>query len=162
MPASPARVYLDSNVLLAYVAGAQGRADAVRAVLEASRGKEIEVLTSVLSITEVAYAAQERDAGLTEEAEDSIDKLWEPASPITLVAVSERLTFRARGLIRQARQKGIRSLRSADALHLASATQANCSEVFTYEAEATRRGWSSLIGIPVNEPAVDQPTLPDL
>lgn len=162
MPASPARVYLDSNVLLAYVGGEEARADAVRAVLEASRRTEIEVLTSVLSITEVAYAAQERDARLTEEAEDSIDKLWEPASPITLVAMSQRLTLGARGLIREAKWRGIRSLRSVDALHLASAVQANCSEVFTYEKEATRRGWSTLIGMPVHEPSVDQPTLPDI
>ena len=43
MRARPIRVYLDSNVLIAYVADEEGRAGVVQSVLEDARGKKSEV-----------------------------------------------------------------------------------------------------------------------
>ena len=51
MRARPIRAYLDANVLIAYVADEEGRAGVVQSVLEDARGKKIELITSVLSIT---------------------------------------------------------------------------------------------------------------
>ena len=105
MPGNAPRIYVDACVLLAYVGDEAGRADIVLAMLDASRRGEIEVLTSVLSVAEVAYGGLERDAGLTAAGEAEIDKLWAPASPITLVDVSEPLARTARSSIRSARDK---------------------------------------------------------
>jgi predicted nucleic acid-binding protein len=100
MPAEAVRrlYYVDANVLLAYVGNETGGADIVEALLDEARRGEIEIITSVLSIAEVAFGAQERDAGLTPEGEAHIDTLWQPASPITLVDVSETTAREARRL----------------------------------------------------------------
>ena len=49
------RVYLDANVLIAYLANEADRADVVQAVLNDAQEEKIELLTSVMSIAEVAY-----------------------------------------------------------------------------------------------------------
>lgn len=116
MPAEPQRVYFDANVFLAYVGNEEGRADTVQALLDEARRVELEILTSVLTIAEVAYGAHERDAGLTEASEEAIDQLWTPASPVMLVDVSQAVTRRARTLIRTAVTKGLTGLRGADAV----------------------------------------------
>ncbi len=99
MPVSPPRVYFDANVLLAYVGDEEGRADTVQTLLHEGRRGEIEILTSVLSIAEVAFGALERDNGLTVEGEAAIEELWTPASPIQLIDVTQALTRQARTLI---------------------------------------------------------------
>ena len=55
MPASPHRVYFDANVFLAYVSNEDGRAAVVRSLLAEAQRAQIEIVTSVLSIAEVAY-----------------------------------------------------------------------------------------------------------
>jgi len=112
----------------------------------------------VLSITEVAFGANERDSGLTDEGETAIDELWSPASPITLIDVSEALTRSARALIRSAKVQG-RSVRGADAVHLASAVLFGADAIYTYEADARRQTWAQLTAIPVSEPVTDRPQL---
>lgn len=160
MPASnPRCIYFDACVLLAYIGNEAGRADVVEALLEDGRKNQIQIVTSVLTITEVAFGAQERDAGLTPDGEAKIDTLWQPASPITLVDVSEATTRAARGLIREAKSKGAARVRPFDALHLASARLVGVEEFFTYEETKTRNGWTELTGLTVSEPSVANPHL---
>lgn len=158
MPASTRRIYVDANVLLAYLGNETGHAEIVQALLDEARRSEIEIITSVLSIAEVAFGAQERDAGLTPEGEAQIDTLWQPASPITLVDVSQATAREARSVIREAKTKGLARLRSMDAMHLASARLHGADEIFTYEVKA-RSSWQELTGLPVNEPSVTTPQL---
>lgn len=99
MPADPPRLYFDANVFLAYVGNEEGRADTVQALLDEARRAEVVIVTSVLSIAEVAYGAHERDQGLTEAGEEAIEELWTPASPVTLVDVSQAVTRNARTII---------------------------------------------------------------
>jgi len=115
-------------------------------------------LTSVLSIAEVAFAANDSTGVVSPEDEEAIDQLWVPASPITLVDVSETVTRTARSLIRQARGGG-GGVRSADALHLASAQLHGCSRFFTYEKASTRARWNELVDATVEEPFTDFPQL---
>lgn len=152
-------MYVDANVLIAYIGDEPGRADIVGALLEDARQGKIEVLTSVLSIAEVAYGAEEASGTLTVDGEAAIDKLWEPASPVTIVDVSQALTREGRGLIREAKQRQVSAPGSIDALHLASAILHGCDEIFTYEKEATRTKWAAATGLPVSEPYVDEPPL---
>jgi predicted nucleic acid-binding protein len=159
MPASPRRVYFDANVFLAYVGNEEGRADVVQALLDEARRGEIEIVTSVFSIAEVAYGAHERDHGLTEAGEEQIEQLWTPASPVTLVDVSQAVTRNARTIIREAKDQGLSGLRGADAVHLATARMFGCGEVFTYETEALRTKWQQITGIHVSEPIANTPQL---
>lgn len=159
MPVDLRRVYLDANVLLAYVGDEAGRAGVVAALLDAARTKKIEVLTSVLTITEVAYAAHEIAHGLTTDGEAEIDKLWEPASPILVVEMSPVHARRARSLIRAAKDRGIAAPGANDALHIASAVLHDCTQIFTYEGQGRRQQWAELSGLDVVEPYVNEPPL---
>ncbi len=47
MPDSVPRVYVDANVLLAYVGNEEGRADTVQSILEDARKSRIDLLTCV-------------------------------------------------------------------------------------------------------------------
>ncbi len=158
MPADPRRLYFDANVFLAYVGNEEGRADTVQALLDEARRAEILILTSVLSIAEVAYGAHERDQGLTEAGEEAIEELWTPASPITLVDVSQAVTRNARTIIRDARSQGLSGFRGADTVHLATASMFGCDVILTYEGEARRMRWQQIVGIPVSE-TTDTPQL---
>ncbi len=159
MPADLRRLYFDANVFLAYVSDEDGRADTVQALLDEARRAEILILTSVLSIAEVAYGAHERDQGLTEAGEEAIEELWTPSSPITLVDVSQAVTRNARTIIRVAKIQGLSGFRGADAVHLATARMFDCDVIFTYEGEARRMRWQQVAGIPVSEPVTDTPQL---
>ncbi len=160
MPVNAAeRAYLDANVLLALVQDEDGRADVVQGLLEDARHGRIEAITSVLTVTEVVYAADETSAGnLEADASDRIDTLWEPASPITVVDASMVTSRKARDLIREARNRGFK-LKPYDAQHLAAATLHGATRLFTYEKASTREKWSDLLGIPVEEPWTSQPSL---
>jgi len=159
MPDSVPRVYVDANVLLAYVGNEEGRADTVQSILEDARKSRIDLLTSVLSITEVAYVQTDSDEDISSESDAAIDELWVPASPITLVDVSETVARKARGVIRRAKQLSVRGVRSADAIHLASADLHGCERFFTYEDETTKQRWGTLIEPSVAAPSTDAPQL---
>lgn len=159
MPADAPRIYLDANVLLAYVADEEDRAETVQALLDEARRGEIEVVTSTLSIAEVAYGELDQDGNLTEEGEDAIDELWTPASPIQLVDVTQALTLQARGIIRKAKTEGLGGIQGADAIHLASAVMFGCAPIFTYEDQARRTRWQQATGIDVEEPYTNTPQL---
>lgn len=159
MPADARRIYFDANVFLAYVGNETGRADTVQTLLDEARRSQIHILTSTLSIAEVAFGAHERDHGLTEAGEEAIEQLWTPASPVTLVDVSQAVTRNARTLIRKARADGVGGLRGADAIHLATARMFGCDEIFTYENEARRTRWQQIAELTVSEPVTNVPQL---
>jgi predicted nucleic acid-binding protein len=159
MPANPRRIYFDACVFLAFVGNEEGRADTVQALLDEARRGEIEIVTSVLSIAEVAFGAHERDHGLTEAGEEAIEQLWTPASPVTLVDVSQAVARNARNIIREAKTQGLGGIQGADAVHLATARMVGCDEIFTYEGDARRTRWQAITGIAVSEPATNTPQL---
>lgn len=158
MPSDRAQ-YLDANVLLAYVSNEEGRVDIVEQVLiEGAEGK-YSLLTSTLSIVEVAYAVDEI-GNFAAATEGTINELWTPSSPIQLIEPSVAVMRRARDLMREAKRFG-RSVKPADAIHLASAVAtAGVHTILTYEADNTRGYWAELTGIAVEEPEVAQQRLP--
>lgn len=160
MPSEPRLTYLDANVLLAYVSGEEERAEVVEQILSDAAEGKVGLVTSTLSIVEVAYAAGEVAIDLGDAGEEAIDALWEPASPILLVEPSVAVMRKARGLLRQAKSSG-RSLKPADAVHLATAaTTPGVGSLFTYEHQNSRALWAELTGIEVEEPSVQEPRLP--
>ncbi len=56
----PHRVYLDSNVIIAFLTGEVDRASVVQSLFEDAQDKKVELVTSVLSVTEVAFIASDQ------------------------------------------------------------------------------------------------------
>src|SRR5207302_316632 len=119
-----------------------------------SSGGKLEIVTSTLSITEVAFGAEEViGQPLDETLEDQIDAFWDDPSTIKLREFDRIIAREARTLIRAARSTGW-SLKPADAIHLASAKMVVASEIHTYDASLFK--YAELIGISVREPYTDQ------
>lgn len=145
------KVYLDACVLLAFVSGEEDRSDQITSLLEDADTGVLQILTSTLSITEVAYIKSSQR--VREERDDSeIEELWSPQSPIKLLEFSREVAFQARRIVRKVLALDIKRVRSVDAVHLATADFSECEHFFTYEREMTRTAWNSLVGAEVAEP----------
>lgn len=159
MTTRPHRVYLDSNVLLAYLANEDGRASVVASILEDATAKGMKLVTSVLSIAEVAYISTDRAGTNLLGSEEAIDQLWAPSSPINVVGVSAKVARNARTIIRKSKSLEMKVVKPPDAIHLASAIAADCDRLYTYERESTRLQWERLTELSVVEPFVGEPRL---
>lgn len=158
MPAEPPRVYWDADVILSFVDAMPDRLGEIESILDASRRHEVEVVTSVISMVEVAYAAEEQQqAVLSAEAEERIGQLWMPGSPITPIEFHELLAEGARVLMRRGLSEH-RGLKPMDAIHLASARGVEVADFHTYDEKLQR--WSGLLGFPVRTPIARAPRLP--
>jgi predicted nucleic acid-binding protein len=158
MATSGGLVYWDANVLSSYVQDLPGRADVAEELLDRARAREMTIITSVVSIAEVAFAAEEHQSrALSAQAEERIDELWTPASPIQLAEFFEAVAVDARTLIRQGRVND-RSLKPMDAIHLATAQRLGVIDFHTHDEPLQR--WSDVLGFPVREPFTQTPRLP--
>ena len=84
MPGSARRVYFDANVFLAYACDEEGRAAILAELLRKAGGGDIAIMTSTMSIAEIAYAAEEKvQRTLDDATEKRIDSLWVPGSPVS-------------------------------------------------------------------------------
>lgn len=147
MPELPI-VYWDANVFLSYINGDVDRLPDIDALL-AKSGVEFQIVTSALSIVEVAFGKIEQDGrALDEETEAKINALWEPPSPIQLAEFYPLLAHEARALIRQAVPRGW-ALKPADAMHLATARRLSATAFHTYD---DLERFQELIGILIEAP----------
>src|SRR4051812_27715859 len=102
MPDDHRRVYWDACVALSYINAVPGRLVIIEELLRQARAGEFELLTSVLSRVEVAFAATEKQGGSLDSAvETKIDDLWRPGSPIKMVEFYDLIGQSARQLMRQ-------------------------------------------------------------
>lgn len=148
------RSYWDACVFLAWINGEPGRATVVDSLLRSARAGDLEIVTSVISITEVALAANEKKSGALSPASlAAIDALWEPPSPIKLVEVHRLIATDARNLMRQATPDGL-ALKPPDAIHLSTAPRGSCNEFLTYDPKLHK--YADMIRLPVREPVSDQ------
>lgn len=158
MPDESRRVYWDSNVLLSYLNGVAERVSIIDELFRQARAGEIELLTSSVSRVEVAFAQSERDAAaLDQHAEEAIDALWTPPSPIKTVEFYDLIGDKARALVRQGISQGWGQLKPMDAIHLATAQQMAVAEMHTYCARLQR--WTNALGFSVTEPQTAQTVL---
>ena len=147
----PERIYWDANCFLSYVNGIEDRLPVLDALLNLAERREVLIVTSVISLTEVAYAAYEKEEGQIDAAvEAAIDALFEDRSVVALVEYHELVARQARGLMRAAIAQGW-SLRPVDAIHLASAKVGEASKVQTYDERLFK--FSVLLDIPVEQPS---------
>src|SRR5680860_402336 len=133
MPDSRALIYWDTCVVLDYLRGNTPNATLPKEIARQSQepSGNIRLVTSVLTITEVAFIRN--DDGLpqlTNEQLKIIDDFWNYPSGIVLIEFHQLIARQAREFIRDA-QRESRSLKPADAVHLASALSVNARELHT-------------------------------
>jgi predicted nucleic acid-binding protein len=151
MPGSaPTRSYWDACVFLAWINKEPERVGVIDALLESATAGTIEIVTSIFSITEVAFAASEKVAKAVSAAELArIDKLWASPSPVKLAEFHRLIATDARDLMRKATGDGL-SLKPPDAIHLSTARRLSCDEFLTYDPALFKFG--PLIGITASAP----------
>lgn len=162
MPNEPRRIYWDANVFLDYINGAPQWLpilDAILAEVERSQGR-IEIVTSTISIVEVAFAAREQKGTSLDSAEEErIDSLWMDRGVVKLAEFHQLIGREARRLIRTARSQEW-SLKPNDAIHLATARRVGVAEFHTSDARLDKYG--DEVGVPIVRPYASQPMLPSL
>jgi predicted nucleic acid-binding protein len=158
MAGEVARQYWDSCVFLSYINETPNRVENIASLLADAEHATLEIITSVLTIAEVAFGAEEQTKHQLDPAvEARINRLWEPASPVHLVEVYSTIAEDARSLMRAAVEKGW-SLKAYDALHLCAARRFEAATFVTYDDALVKYG--EAIGIPVGQPVVGAPRLP--
>jgi predicted nucleic acid-binding protein len=151
--------YWDSCVPLAYIADEDGRAATIEEMLRRARAGDVVIVTSVVTIAEVAYAADEKaERQLDPAVEDRIEELWKPASPIKLVEFYRQIGTEARDLMRAALVRKQR-LTPVDAIHLATARRLQVAEFHTYDEPL--RAHAPFVGLTMIEPTNPQAPLFD-
>ena len=157
MPDGPRMIYWDSSVFLHYIEGSPQWMSILDSLLdEASKTGNLVIVTSTLSIVEVAYAKKEKSGRVLDPAVAAgMDALWADRSAVQLVEFDQVIGRHARGLIRRSVETG-RKLAPPDAIHLATAAIMGVSDCQTMDASMMR--WSDL-GFPVQEPWTPSPQL---
>ena len=148
------RIYWDSCVWLRYINESPEDKRVLDWLLEQSsyRMGDIEIITSAISLAEVAFAIVEQTKqALDEDVERQIDYLWADHSAITIVEFYPQIAIEARSLIRMGIPRGW-SLTPLDAVHLATARRLQATEFHTYDTRLFR--YSDDVGFPVKEPYV--------
>jgi predicted nucleic acid-binding protein len=156
MPNSVRRVYWDSNVLLSFIENDPNRASDIQTLMEQAEQGKLEIVTSTISIAEVAFAEEER-AGLSASADESISALWRPPSPIKLVEFHAGIAEGAKHLLRTALSSRIKMLKPMDAIHLATAIALSIEEIHTYDDPLAR--YADLFGLRIVRPFVEQTSM---
>lgn len=160
MPSNtPPLVYLDACCFIAFFANEEGRADVIASLLEESLAKKIRVVTSVLSITEVAFLESEKSSRILKpDVEQRFDDVFNDRSIIGLIEYSKITAHKARQVVRQSVAiKDLPNIKAADAIHIASALDIGADNFFTYDEKLLRH--EKTFGIAIHKPFVEQPRL---
>lgn len=158
MPNSaPKLIALDACVLLSYVDGDEDRLPVIDEIFHLQRSGDIRLITSIVSRVEVAFDHASKDAGeLSEEADQAIEELWLPGSPVEVIELSDTVAIAAREAIRFAMERN-RSLKANDSIHLATAAHFQAAELHTYDEKLHK--FDNYLGLRICEPYVEQPPL---
>ena len=101
MPSSPRRIYVDANVFIAYLNNEAGRAEIIEALFAAAEAGEVLLLTSMISLTEVAYVSASTEP-TDADADHRIDNLLRNRRIVTIVECTEEIALDARQYARPA------------------------------------------------------------
>jgi len=147
--------YIDACVFLdLFDPDRSARHPAIKQVIDKAKAKKCRIITSIISITEVANGANEKSGWeLDQSILDDIDAYWHPESPVRLAEVSQLLTYSARSLQREALKQGIGRVGSIDAIHLATAVDEKVDVLLTYDAKM--HGYGPLVRLSIQEPVLE-------
>ncbi len=159
MPGRPTYFYWDSCTFLSYCNGNPDRLPTLQALLEqVVNSKDIRILTSTLTIVEVAYVLKEGVQDVSQETLEAIEDVWAERDILEFVEFHRVTAYAARELMRDAVRYGWKPLKPIDAIHLAIARvvarNADVREVHTYDEELWK--WSKHLSLKICEPQVNQ------
>lgn len=153
----PRNLYWDSCVFLSWINAVPERVPMLETIFDEARRKDVVIYTSTVSMTEVAYAATEKDARKLDDAvERAIDELFGDRDVIRVVEYHELIAREARRKIRQAITNGW-SLKPMDAIHLATATRVSADELQTYDEPLLK--YKGAMGFTIRQPVSLSPRL---
>lgn len=155
MPSNPSRIYWDSCVFLSYLDAIPERMPTLDALLyRAQTDSQLEIVTSTVSVVEVAFATDERGKDqLRAEELEKIEAFWADSSAFRLAEFHRLIATDARGLIRAAVAQGL-SLKPMDAVHLATAQRLGVQDFHTYDERLFR--FDRLFNFPIRHPFTEQ------
>lgn len=162
MATKPQLLYWDSSVILSYFNAHPDRLPILEAILDdiSKSGRSKKIVTSTIAKVEVAFVEVERLRNrLRPGVEQSINDFWSDNSVIELVEVHAEIADIARTMIRGGIPRGWR-LKTADAIHLATAKWVGAIELQTYDLPHFQR-YAPEIGMEIREPRTLQPRLVD-
>ncbi len=136
--------YWDSCLFLDYLNATPNGVEKIAPLIAAVRSGGLTIVTSTLSLAEVAYAGKELDDGLDPTVEDAIDTMFRDESLLTLVEYDQEIGADARALIRRTVSEQKR-LKPADAIHLATAVAVGATALYTFDAALI--GHASSLGV---------------
>ena len=159
MPDSPRYIYWDANCFTYYINESSEHIDTLQGILsevEKSNG-ELKIVTSTLSISEVAFTEQERrNQALGDTELDRSDRIFQDYNVVLLVDLNQLIAQQARQVMRVGLENNLKK-DPRDCIHLATAKFMRAIEVQTYERSLW--GFSNFLGITVCQPHVQQPGL---
>ena len=127
------RVYWDSSIFIEYFVADTESAhyQAVTRILDTARKGPLQICTSVISVTEVAWIGRGHSAAFDD---DRIDQMWnDPA--ILLISVDLQLARDARVLKQWAHRLKVTGIEAADALHICTAVATGALEIHTTDTK---------------------------
>ena len=150
MPPAADIVYFDASVFIAWFNNEPGRADTVEQILAACSEGSLGVITSIVSLTEVAYLRSGGDRPDPDRIDEQINALLLNERLIGIVPFNQPVALRARRLVRlgSGSRQGLTVL---DAIHLASAEIAGSTYFATYDRDFARAAAGMRIGPPTLE-----------
>lgn len=153
--------YSDACVFIAVLDNEPARVDVVEAQFSAFRARGVSIVTSAITLTEVAYASTE-PAPINPSDTTAIDAFLQRPRRFRYRPVSQAIALEARGLVREAKASGAKRIRTPDAIHLATAKDVKADLFLTYD----RALLDLRMNLPfrIEEPSADtyQASLPDL
>lgn len=159
MPGNQRRTYWDANCFLSYINEDDTWIETLSTLLEDANKGEFEIVTSILSKTEVAFSSMERvKRVLTTDEEERIDKLWTANRGVMVVEYSDLVAIHARDIRRGDMMRGWTGYRTPDIIHMATAVYKEVEEMHTTEGGLHRYG--SVLGFPVQNPHTPKQRLP--
>lgn len=151
------RQYWDANLFLLRLNDHAVHAPTIDYLFGLAQSGAHPILTSEISVVEVAYAAREQiEPAVRGDTLAAIDALLFGSQGVELIPIDAELLREARDLVREAAfDSARRSLQAADAIHLAAALRGRADVFFTFDtrlldAEAVR-------GLPLKEPTLGWP-----
>lgn len=151
--------YCDANVFLDYLNANKDHINLLEQFFqEVHQNKNRKIVTSILSITEVAHSAEEKTNNrVSAKILRAINALWGDPSLIEFTDFNELLARQARDLIRQSIDNKL-VLRPNDSIHLVSARYVGVTDFFTYDKKLYK--FSSVMGYNIVEPFIHAQQLP--
>ncbi len=153
--------YSDACVFIAVLDNEPDRADVVEAQFGALRARGASIVTSTITLAEVAYASTE-PAPINPSNTTAIDAFMQRPRRFRYRPVSQAIALEARGLVREAKASGVKRIRTPDAIHLATAKDVEADLFLTYDRALLELRMT--LPFRIEEPSAEiyQASLPDL